>query len=37
MPMSRKCGLPTFELPHSKDDKDRVKCPAYLLTAHKVG
>jgi hypothetical protein len=30
-------GLPTFELPHAKDDEGRVKFPAYLLTAHKAG
>jgi hypothetical protein len=29
-------GLPTFELPHAKDDKGRVKFPAFLLTAHKA-
>jgi hypothetical protein len=29
--------VPTFELPHAKDDEGRVKFPAYLLTAHKAG
>jgi hypothetical protein len=30
-------GMPALELPHEKDDKGRVKFPAYLLTAHKPG
>ena len=30
-------GKPAPELPHEKDDKGRVKFPAYLLTAHKPG
>jgi hypothetical protein len=30
-------GMPAPDLPHDRDDKGRVKFPAYLLTAHKAG
>jgi SAM-dependent methyltransferase len=29
-------GMPALELPFDRDDKGRVKFPAYLLTAHKA-
>jgi hypothetical protein len=29
--------MPEMTLPHPTDEKGRVKFPAYLLTAHKVG
>jgi SAM-dependent methyltransferase len=30
-------GIPPLDLPHEKDEKGRVKFPAFLLTAHKAG
>ena len=36
--MSRQMpGMPALNLPHPKDEKGRMKFPAFLLTAHKAG
>jgi SAM-dependent methyltransferase len=29
-------GMPVLDLPHGKDEKGRIKFPAFLLTAHKA-
>ena len=39
-PCQRPSSIPTspFEFPpHDRDEKGRMKMPAYLLTAHKAG